>query len=204
MKKIFLIILIILSTININAYENEYFEINIPNEYKEDILENNTYKWTKDNKYIAITISDNKDKNYDISKFTNEDILNQEKYIEDNINKELEDHDIKVDVTNIKLNKINDKNTLTYEVYWPSKELTGHDIYQLGSIYTTTNYIITLIYNSDEELDTNNDEFINLLNSFTIKDEAINQFKNYIYTIILFIFFIIIIGFIITNKKHKK
>ena len=204
MKKIFLILLIILSTINIKAYENEYFKIDIPDNYKEEFLENDSYKWTNDNKYIAITISNNEDNNYDISKFTNDDILNQEQYIEENINKELVEHNIKVDVTNIKLNELNNNTSLTYEVYWPTNELTGHDIYQLGSTYTTSNYIITIIYNSDEKIDSNNEEFTTLLNSLTIKDEPINKFNNYFYTIILLIFIIIIIGFIIINKKHKK
>ena len=57
MKKLFIILLLILSITNIKAYENDYFKIDIPNDYKEEQIENNVYKWTKDNKYIAITIA---------------------------------------------------------------------------------------------------------------------------------------------------
>ena len=52
MKKIFIILLLVLSITNIKAYENDYFKIDIPDDFKEEQIEDNVYKWTKDNKYI--------------------------------------------------------------------------------------------------------------------------------------------------------
>ena len=45
MKKILLIPILLLSIGNIKAYENEYFKVDIPETFKEEIAENGTYKW---------------------------------------------------------------------------------------------------------------------------------------------------------------
>ena len=55
MKKIFTILLLFIGMINIKALENEYFKIEIPDGYKEEISEKGLYKWTKDDNYITIT-----------------------------------------------------------------------------------------------------------------------------------------------------
>ena len=65
MKKIFTILLLFIGMINIKALENEYFKIEIPNGYKEEISEKGLYKWTKDDNYITITVSNNTQR-YDI------------------------------------------------------------------------------------------------------------------------------------------
>ena len=60
MKKIFTIILLFIGilSINVNALENFYFKIDIPEGYKEEINESSLYKWTKDNNYIKTTKED--------------------------------------------------------------------------------------------------------------------------------------------------
>ena len=67
MKKLLLIPLLLLNISNVKAYENEYFKIDIPENYKEDIMENSTYKWidtkSKNNDNIVITVSKNDKEN---------------------------------------------------------------------------------------------------------------------------------------------
>ena len=73
MKKIFTMLLIIITlfaeTLNINAIENNYFKLNVPDGYTEEINESSLYKWTKDNNYITVTI-DNNTNRYDILRYT--------------------------------------------------------------------------------------------------------------------------------------
>ena len=143
MKKLFIVILFILNINVVKAYENDFFTIDIPKDYKLEIEENNSYKWVKDNNYIAITISNNQELNYNISTYTKTDIENQKRYIENNINKELKDYNVKVTVTNIEKIKLNNKEVLNYNIYWPTKDTTGYDTYQIGNIFAT---LICLTY----------------------------------------------------------
>ena len=81
MKKLLLIPILLLSIGNIKAYENEYFKIDIPETFKEEIAENGTYKWisndSKNNDNIIITVSKNqKDNKYNIENYTDENFQN--------------------------------------------------------------------------------------------------------------------------------
>lgn len=201
MKKIFLLLLILFSTINVKAYENNYFSIDIPDDYKEIKLNNNAFKWTNGNKYIAITISDNREKKYNIKNYTEEDIENQKKYIENNINDELKDYDFKVKVTNIEKKQINDLYSLNYSIYWPTLKTTGYDIHQIGNVYTTNKYIITVIYSSDIEINDEN-EYYNIINSFKIKDQKLKVITSREY-IVGILTLGIILAIIFTIKRHK-
>ncbi len=204
MKKIFTILLLFIGMINITALENEYFKIEIPNEYKEEINEENLYKWTKEDNYITITISNNT-KRYDILRYTDNDMKKYKEYIETSINKQLEEYNIKVTVNNVKKEKINNRNCIVYDTIWPTKESTGYDTYQRGYTYTTNKYIIMLTYSSNKEL-TNNEELTNIINSFNVLDDEIVYNSNT--KIIMTIIFAVIIGlfgFILSVifKKHK-
>ena len=127
MKKIFTMLIILLTLfaeiLNIKALENSYFKINIPEEYTEEINESSLYKWTKDNNYITITI-DNNTNRYDILRYTEDDMKKYEEYIENSINEQLKDYNIKVDVKNVRKEKINDRNCIVYDTVWPTKEST--------------------------------------------------------------------------------
>lgn len=175
MKKLLLIPLLLLSISNVKAYENEYFKIDIPDTFKEEIAENGTYKWVNNNDNIVITVSENKkDNKYNIENYTEENITEYEKYLEDEINKQLEEYKIKVDVKNIKKEKYKNMQTVNYDVVWPTKESTGYDIYQKGYAFTTENYIYVYTYSSDSEL-TNNENYKNTLNSLEILDKEIED-----------------------------
>lgn len=204
MKKIFTILILFIGILNIKALENSYFKIDIPEGYKEEINESSLYKWTKDDNYITITISNNTNK-YDILRYTDKNIKEYEKYIEDSINKELEEYNIKVDVQNVKKDKINNRNCIVYDTIWPTKESTGYNTYQRGYTYTTNKYIIMLTYSSNKELD-NNEEITNLINSFNILDDEIVYNDKYKYRIMIVIAIIFgLIGFTISAiiKKRK-
>lgn len=206
MKKIFTIILLFIGmlSVNVNALENSYFKIDIPEGYKEEINESSLYKWTKDNNYITITI-DNNTNRYDILRYTEDDMKKYEEYIENSINEQLKDYNIKVDVKNVRKEKINDRNCIVYDTVWPTKESTGYDTYQRGYTFTTDKYIMMLTYSSDSELD-NNTELTNLIDSFKVLDSEIVYNDKYRYRIMIIIAVVVgLIGLTISAiiKKRK-
>lgn len=204
MKKLFTILILFIGMLNVSALENEYFKVNIPDTYKEEINEKKLYKWTKDNNYITITIDDNTNK-YDILRYTDDDMKKYEKHIENSINEQLKEYNIKVDVRNVKKDKINNRNCIVYDTVWPTKESTGYDTYQKGYTFTTNNYIIMLTYSSDTEL-TDNEELNNIIDSFTILDSEIVYSTESKYKIMIILAVIAgIIGYIVSAifKKRK-
>ena len=206
MKKVLIILFsLFLFITNIKAYENEIFKINISEDYKlEEQEKENSYKWIKDNKYISISVSDNSELKYNITKFTDEDLQKQKEYLEGSINENLSKYNITSEVKEIKLSE--DKTTLTYDIYYPSKDTIGYDIYQRGKMYTTTHYILTIIYNSDEEIKDDNQEYINLINSLTILDDPIKEPNPMIKYYLLGGIVIVVLSFailLIIKKKHK-
>ena len=208
MKKIFTMLLIIITlfaeTLNINAIENNYFKLNVPDGYTEEINESSLYKWTKDNNYITVTI-DNNTNRYDILRYTEDDMKKYEEYIENSINEQLKDYNIKVDVKNVRKEKINNRNCIVYDTVWPTKESTGYDTYQRGYTFTTDKYIMMLTYSSDSELD-NNTELTDLINSFEVLDSEIVYNDKYRYKVMIIIAVVFgLIGFTISAiiKKRK-
>lgn len=208
MKKIFTMLLIIITlfaeTLNINAIENNYFKLNVPDGYTEEINESSLYKWTKDNNYITITI-DNNTNRYDILRYTEDDMKKYEEYIENSINEQLKDYNIKVDVKNVRKEKINNRNCIVYDTVWPTKESTGYDTYQRGYTFTTDKYIMMITYSSDSELD-NNTELTDLINSFEVLDSEIVYNDKYRYRVMIIIAVVFgLVGFTISAiiKKRK-
>lgn len=208
MKKIFTMLLIIITlfaeTLNINAIENNYFKLNVPDGYTEEINESSLYKWTKDNNYITVTI-DNNTNRYDILRYTEDDMKKYEEYIENSINEQLKDYNIKVDVKNVRKEKINNRNCIVYDTVWPTKESTGYDTYQRGYTFTTNKYIMMITYSSDSELD-NNTELTDLINSFEVLDSEIVYNDKYRYRVMIIIAVVFgLIGFTISAiiKKRK-
>lgn len=206
MKKFLLtIILIFLSIINVNAYENEYFKIDIPESYKIETEDKFTYKWINNNKYISVTINDNVLLDYDIKSYTDEDITNQKKYIEENINKGLQAYNIEVEVTDIKKIVLdNDVYSLNYTIYWPSKDKLGYDIHQIGNVISSDKYIITIIYSSDNEIDDN--EYNSIINSLEIKDKLKRKSKGNIIAILVLLIaaFLGVFNSIRRQKRTRK
>ena len=207
MKKLFILFALLFNIVNIKAYENKYFNIDIPQEYKITVEEDNLYKWEKDNKYISISVSNNEN-GYTVKNYTEEDINNQKKYIEEKINANLDKYDTKVEVTDMKKTVLsNNLYSLSYTIYWPTQDYTGYDIYQFGNVISTDNYMYTIVYNSNtKDID---EEFNTILNSFNPIDSTKNQSKenNYLYLIIVSIFvfaFIKIIIKIVSKKKTSK
>lgn len=208
MKKIFTMLLIIITlfaeTLNIKAIENNYFKLNVPDGYTEEINESSLYKWTKDNNYITVTI-DNNTNRYDILRYTEDDMKKYEEYIENSINEQLKDYNIKVDVKNVRKEKINNRNCIVYDTVWPTKESTGYDTYQRGYTFTTDKYIMMITYSSDSELD-NNTELTDLINSFEVLDSEIVYNDKYRYRVMIIIAVVFgLVGFTISAiiKKRK-
>lgn len=191
MKRLFIFLALLLSFINVFAYENKYFSLNIPDKYIQTIDKKYSYKWTLNNDYISVDIT--KNKNYNIKKFSSKDILKHKEYFL----KKYSDYkveDFKID----KYNK-DDLYYLEFNMIIDSKTSVGYKIYQKGRIYTTDNYIYVVIVNSDKAIE-NND----ILDSFNVKDSYLHNINILEYFILL-----VILGFIIIflnhliNKKHK-
>ena len=111
---------------------------------------------------------------YNIEKYTDENLNEYEKYLEDEINKQLKDYNLKVDVKNVKKETMNDLDTISYDVIWPTKESTGYDINQKGYAFTSENYIYVYTFSSDSDL-TNNETLKSTINSFKILDKTIED-----------------------------
>ena len=205
MKKKLLVLLLIITSIKpIYAYENEYFTIDIPKNYKLTMNENNIYKWENKDKYISITIADNTKTKYNVGSYTDKDIENQKEYIETNINKGLEDYNIKVDVTNIEKIQLNNTYSLNYTIFWPTKQLTGHDSFQVGNVISSEKYMTTIIYNCNDEID--QEEYNKIINSFKINDsltKPVSKIPISFILIILISSFLAIFNSIRRKKKNK-
>ena len=181
-KKLLIVLLTIMSVCNVKAVENDIFKIDIPENFIEDKVEEKTniYKWeNKDNNIfhnIVVTVDNNSSENkYNIKHFNDEDISNYTKYIEESINNELKEFDIKVNVSNMKKETLNNNDILSYNTMWPTMNSLGYNTYQKGYIYTTNKYIVTLTYTSNSEINDNDETLSNIKNSFQIKDESIKQ-----------------------------
>lgn len=208
MKKIITIILLII-TINIKAYENEYFTINIPNNFTQDDTKVPIYKWTnKSNTHenIVITVSKN-DNHKQIKNYNSEDIINYEKYLKEQFDQKLKDYNVNIEVSNTKKEILNGIYNLNYDVYWPTKEAIGYDTYQKGYIFTINDFIFVYNFTSDKSLLDNN-YLIDSINSFKPNDSIINS-KNLKIKLVILIGTLTaitstIIKHIIKSKKHKS
>lgn len=187
MKKIFFLLIYFLFMLNVEAYSNDLFQIDIPDEYK---IENNKaiYKWNKDDSYIAITVDDNTKLQYNVSSYTDEDINNYKSHLETSISEGLKNYNVSVNVRDVFKEKINDVDSLTYNLSFNSKEVNQ---YQKGNVFTTENYIITFVISSNKEI--NEEEYSSILNSLTIHDEKI-RFKFTTIDMIALIFLIFILS----------
>ena len=206
MKKIFTLIVLLLSIVSIKAYENDVFKIDIDESYKLEIEKDNAYRWTNNNKYIAISINSNKELKYDVKTFSQEDIDNQKKYFEEGINNGLSKYKITAEITNIEKKNNDEIYYLEYDIYYPSKKATGYDMYQKGRMYTTNKYIVTIIYSSDNKLD--NDETcektLNSLKIFDLYEVFKTDSRWFIYSFITLGVISGVIGAIISTKKKRK
>lgn len=212
MKRIITLLMLLLMPNLILAYEDKYFSIDIPDSYKEEIInENKTeYIWELKNnnkQNIVITIIDNPSTNKQIiSKYTEKDLKEYKKTITNTLNKETKEYNVNVDIKDFKKEKINNFNSITYETKWNSKSSLGYDLYQYSYVFTTNNHIITLIYSSDKEKD---NEFDSVLSTFKIKEKEIldtsffSNEKNQIIVVGLSAAFIGFIVSLLTRKKTK-
>lgn len=187
MKKIFFLLIYFLFMLNVEAYSNDLFQIDIPEEYK---IENNKaiYKWNKDDSYIAITVDDNTKLQYNVSSYTDEDINNYKSHLETSISEGLKNYNVSVNVRDVFKETINDVDSLTYNLSFNSKEINQ---YQKGNVFTTENYIITFVISSNKEI--NEEEYSSILNSLTIHDEKI-RFKFTTIDMIALIFLIFVLS----------
>lgn len=203
MKKILLALLLIIVNIkNVYAYENEYFSIDIPENYKLTLNENNVYKWEYNDRYISITVGDNTENKYNVGTYTEKDIEEQKEYIETNINKSLESYNITVDVTNIEKIKINDMYALNYTIFWPTKDLTEHDSFQIGNVISSEKYMTTIIYNCNDEIDY--EEYNKIINSFQINDYITKPINGNYITFTLIILIATFLAIFNSIRRHKK
>ncbi len=177
MKKIFTIFLMFIFLYNVSAYENDYFKMDVPNNFKEVKLnESGIYKWENGNENIVITLSKNNLENkYDIEYYTEDDLEKYRTEIEKGINEQIKQYNITVKVSNVKKEKLNGVNTISYETFWPTKESIGNDIYQKGHSFTSNNYVYVYTFTSDKRITDDNTNYYDSLNSFKMLDSSIEK-----------------------------
>ena len=102
MKKIVVLLICLLLFTKVYAYENKYFSIDIKEPFKGPSVKENKYVFTNGNEYISIIVNKNKD-NYDISKFTEEDIEKQKNYLEEKYKEKFQKYSSNISITNIEV-----------------------------------------------------------------------------------------------------
>lgn len=208
MKKIILIITMFIFLTNVNAYENEKFKLDIPDTYKLNNDTPNIYVWQdkKSENNITITLQENTEENtINIEEYTEEDLINYKDYLTTSLNKELEEYEVTVEVTNVKKEQINNYTAIEYDSMWPTKESIGYNFYQKGYIFTTKNYVVSLTFGSSKEITDETEFYKNAINSLTINDNKIEKEKNntYIYIVVAVGVISGIVGYIISAIKKK-
>ena len=208
MKKIILIITMFIFLTNVNAYENEKFKLDIPDTYKLNNETPNIYVWQdkKSENNITITLQENTEENtINIEEYTEKDLINYKDYLTTSLNKELEEYEVTVEVTNVKKEQINNYTAIEYDSMWPTKESIGYNFYQKGYIFTTKNYVVSLTFGSSKEITDETEFYKNAINSLTINDNKIEKEKNntYIYIVVAVGVISGIIGYIISAIKKK-
>lgn len=210
MKKIFLAVFLFIP-ITVLAYENEYFSIDINDEYNEAIINDNVYTWTNkttnDIPNIVITISNNnKNKLQNIKDYTSKDIDNYKLSLENKYNNELSKYNINTSITTIKKKNINNIPSIYYETYYNTLDYYGYDIYQYNYTFTTNNYITSITYTTNK----NENKLESFINTFKIKDSIIKDKsffeykKNKILILLLSIGLLILLIFELLLRKTKK
>lgn len=208
MKKIILIITMFIFLTNVNAYENEKFKLDIPDTYKLNNDTPNIYVWQdkKSENNITITLQENTEENtINIEEYTEEELINYKDYLTTSLNKELEEYEVTVEVTNVKKEQINNYTAIEYDSMWPTKESIGYNFYQKGYIFTTKNYVVSLTFGSSKEITDETEFYKNAINSLTINDNKIEKEKNntYIYIVVAVGVISGIVGYIISAIKKK-
>ena len=115
----------------------------------------------------------------------------------------LRQYSINATVENMTKEDINSNYCLLYDIYFPTTNSTGYDMYQKGLTITTENYIFTLVYGSDKEID--EAYFTNLIKTFVIKDDKqINYVAVKALLISLFVLVMLLVGTIYLYKYKLK
>lgn len=205
MKKILFLVLLLIP-LTVNGYENDYIKIDINENYEDVVIKDNTYTWSnkQNNDSIIISIENNSIKSkQDIKNFSEKDIKKYKTYIENTINDNLKEYNLKINVSEINKIKINEIDSLYYLTYWPTKESFGYDMYQNNYVFTTNKYITTITFITDEK----NNSFEETLKTLSIKDSEIENnsfFKKKSNQIIIIVTSCFIIGYIIPLIFRRK
>ncbi len=193
MKKLIVFLLSLFLLTNVYAYENDYFSIDIPDGFNENINENN-FLFSKDKELISVIVTKNKD-NYDINKFKEEDIEKQKEYI---INKYKEEVQVLPIINSMQIIYQDKLNYLQYDLIIETNKSIGHDMHIINRMYTTDNYVYLISYKSDKEITQDN---IKVLDSIIIKDSYLRNINVYVYLGLL-LFVIIVFIFLFNIKGH--
>lgn len=215
MKKLIIIISTVLIFMpNIKAYENNYFNVTIPESYVISTDEDKNYKWSYEEKdaipNFSSVILENSGSKYNIESFTEKEITEYGESIEVKLNEGLKEYNITVEVTDTKKEKINGLYAITYVTHWPTKDSFGYDIYQKGYVFTTSKYITNISFTSKSKEDLDSEDNHSILNSFKINDKEITTSfinRKSLIKLSVSLVFAIIIGLVtrlITKKKKNN
>lgn len=215
MKKIILYLLMLFifpASMNaVYAYDNNYYDINIPNTFKKSDNEN---YWQKEDKNsslnILIQIEENTN-NLDIVSL-NEDDLYKNEYIGE-LKEYFASFNSSIEISNysITLDKISSYDAIKIDLESKNKisDEKSSLVYQNQYIMSSKNYVYYITISSSDKSNLNSEEVNEILKSFKIKDKLIEKkselFKYYICLGIILLFAIaVVILSIKTTKESNK
>ena len=193
--------------VNAKAYSTDRYEIDIPNSYINDKEGSFSLKNNEKNTTIDIIVNKNINK-IDVDSL-NEDDLTKDKYLS-TIENELKktNNSLVINQYNLSLYKINNHNSILFEIQAVSNNKYNSIVYQNQYITSSKNYIYFVVISSSNKDDLNSSEIKDIVNSFKMKDDFFNHKqkmkKYYIITAGIIIIWIIAFTLIIINKKKKK
>ena len=196
MRKVLIIFICLLLFNKVYAYENKYFSIDINDSFKKQTIEDKKYIFSHDNEYISITINNNTNY-YDVKNFTEEDINKQKEYLEKEYKNKFNKYTNHLSNTKRELKSTYTSNYLEYDIYLETKKTIGYNIYQRSRMYTSKNFVYSILYNSDKKISNNE-----LLDTFKIKDDYLKKPNLWIYASLLIVMLIIIL--LLDYVFHKK
>lgn len=203
MRKIFIYIILICLTfsnsLNVFAYSNEKYEIDIPNGYTKDKTLD-VWKCEKENNIttIAIQVVDNSS-NMDINNM-NQSMLDESLTRKLNKNFEKYQNTMTIKTSLVELVNISTYKSIKMNVEATSKkdkeDFESH-VYQTQYIMSSKKYLYYVVISSSKKEFLSTAEISNILNSFTIKDELEVHSKKEIKKYYMTLSVMVLSGFII-------
>lgn len=214
MKKIFLSLYIFfMFSTAVFAQSNDLYNLTLPNTYNKSISDNTHTFWEKKDENIGssvlILLAEN-DSSFDISNYNSSDIKKHEESFVNSFKSKLQSEGYTVSIENVtsSLKKINGYNSIIFNIEsnYTIGENKSATIFQRQYIFSSKNYFYYLTFASSSLEYLNSKEVGEIISSFKINDELI-QNNNISDNVLIYIglgILILIVIVLATKKDIKK